>query len=71
MSVGIVIQNPHTLDRNGSDAIVGATEQIAGAFAAWSEEGVDEVMCRLEPPSAGVVETIADAAQLFRASAGQ
>lgn len=71
VSVGIVIQDPRTLDRNGPNAIVGRAEQIAEAIGAWREEGVDEVMCRLEPPSAGVVETIADAAQAFRASRGQ
>jgi alkanesulfonate monooxygenase SsuD/methylene tetrahydromethanopterin reductase-like flavin-dependent oxidoreductase (luciferase family) len=71
VSVGIVIKDPRTADRNGPDAIVGTAEHIAQAFAAWREEGVDEVMCRLEPPSAGVVEVIADAAQMFRSSEGQ
>ncbi len=71
VSVGIVIKDPRTADRNGPDAIVGTAEHIMQAFAAWREEGVDEVMCRLEPPSAGVVEVIADAAQMFRSSEGQ
>jgi len=71
VSVGIVIQAPQTLDRDGPEAIVGTVDQIAQAFAAWHEEGVDEVMCRLEPPSTGVVEEIADAARMFRASTGQ
>ncbi len=68
VSVGIVIKDPRTIDRNDGDAIVGKTEDIADAFAAWSKEGVTEVMCRLEPPSTGVVETIADAARTFRAA---
>ncbi len=71
VSVGIVIQDPRTLDRNGAEAIVGTADRIAQAFAAWSAEGVDEVMCRLEPPSTGVVEEIADAARMFRGSPGQ
>ncbi len=71
VSVGIVIQDPRTLDRNGPGAVVGTVVQIAEAFAAWHKEGVDEVMCRLEPPSTGVVEEIADAARMFRASTGQ
>lgn len=47
---------------------MGRVENLSEAFLAWSEEGVTEVMCRLEPPSTGVVETIADAAQTFRAA---
>ncbi|MEX2546243.1 MAG: LLM class flavin-dependent oxidoreductase [Chloroflexota bacterium] len=66
VSAGIVIKDPRTIDRNDGDGIVGNVENIRDAFAAWAVEGVDEVMCRLEPPSAGAVETIADAAQMFR-----
>ncbi len=63
VSAGIVIQDPRTIDRNDGEGIVGNVEGIADAFAAWEAEGVDEVMCRLGPPSTGVVETIATAAE--------
>lgn len=69
VSVGVVIKDPRTIDRNDGEAIVGNVENIAEAFAVWASEGVDEVMCRLEPPSPGVVETIADACLKFRAGA--
>lgn len=66
VSVGIIIRDPQTLDANSPEAVVGRADYIAEAFAAWSEEGVTEAICRLEPASVGVVETIADAAQKFR-----
>ncbi len=66
VSVGIIIRDPQRLDANSPEAVVGRADHIAEAFAAWSEEGVTEAMCRLEPASVGVVETIADAAQKFR-----
>jgi hypothetical protein len=49
---------------------VGDVAHLAEAFATWAEEGVTEVMCRLEPPSVGVVEVIADAALRFRSVQG-
>jgi hypothetical protein len=67
VSVGIAVQDPRTLDRNGPAAVVGNVDQLMDAFEVWREEGVDEVMCRLEPPSTGVVEVIAEAAKRFRA----
>ncbi len=67
VSVGIDIKDPRTLDRNSPEAIVGLAEQIAEAFVAWREEGVDEVMCRMDQPSADMVEMVAYAAQMFRA----
>jgi alkanesulfonate monooxygenase SsuD/methylene tetrahydromethanopterin reductase-like flavin-dependent oxidoreductase (luciferase family) len=68
ISVGIAVQDPRTLDRNGPEAVVGAVEPLAEGFEVWRNEGVDEVMCRLEPPSTGVVETIAEAAARSRSS---
>ena len=69
VSAGIVIKDPRTIDENDGDGIVGDVDHIADAFAAWRDEGVDEVMCRLEPPSTDVVETIVRAAVTFRGSA--
>ena len=68
VSVGIAVQDPRTLDHNGPEAVVGRVDELVEAFQAWRQEGVDEVMCRLEPPSVGVVEVIADAARIFRES---
>ena len=62
------IKDSRTLERNSPEAVVGRVEQMAEAFVAWREEGVDEVMCRMDQPSAGTVEMVADAAQMFRAS---
>jgi alkanesulfonate monooxygenase SsuD/methylene tetrahydromethanopterin reductase-like flavin-dependent oxidoreductase (luciferase family) len=67
VSAGIAVQDPRTLDRNGPEAVVGRVEELVEAFEAWHDEGVDEVMCRLEPPSTDVVEVIAEAAERFRA----
>ena len=69
VSAGIAVQDPRTLDRNGHEAVVGRVDELVEAFETWRQEGVDEVMCRLEPPSVGVVEVIGDAARVFRASA--
>lgn len=66
VSVGISVQDPRTLDRNGPEAAVGRVDDLVDAFERWREEGVDEVMCRLEPPSTEVVEVIADAAAALR-----
>ena len=66
VSVGIAVQDPRTLDRNGPDAVVGRVDELVEAFEAWRAEGVDEVMCRLEPPSTEVVEVIADAMRRCR-----
>jgi alkanesulfonate monooxygenase SsuD/methylene tetrahydromethanopterin reductase-like flavin-dependent oxidoreductase (luciferase family) len=66
VSVGIAVKDPRTLDRNGPEAVVASADELVNAFRTWNEEGVDEVMCRLEPPSTGVVEVIAEAAERFR-----
>jgi alkanesulfonate monooxygenase SsuD/methylene tetrahydromethanopterin reductase-like flavin-dependent oxidoreductase (luciferase family) len=66
VTVGIQVLDPRTLDANGPEAVVGTVNELVAAFEAWREEGVDEVMCRLEPPSTDVVEVIADAARQSR-----
>jgi alkanesulfonate monooxygenase SsuD/methylene tetrahydromethanopterin reductase-like flavin-dependent oxidoreductase (luciferase family) len=63
VSVGVVVRDPDTVDGNDAKLIAGTTDHIASALMAWRDEGVSEVMCRLEPPAAGVVEIIARAWQ--------
>jgi alkanesulfonate monooxygenase SsuD/methylene tetrahydromethanopterin reductase-like flavin-dependent oxidoreductase (luciferase family) len=69
VSAGIAIKDPRTIDRNDGQGIVGRADEIVEAFATWEEEGVTEVMCRMEPPSVEVAELIADAAHSFRVRA--
>jgi alkanesulfonate monooxygenase SsuD/methylene tetrahydromethanopterin reductase-like flavin-dependent oxidoreductase (luciferase family) len=71
VSAGIAIKDPRTIDRNDGQGIVGRIDEIVDAFAAWEAEGVDEVMCRMEPPSVEVVELVADAALAFRNRASE
>lgn len=71
VSVGIAVQDPRMLDRNGPEAVVGRVDDLVKAFEEWRAEGVDEVMCRLEPPSTDIVEVISDAAAQFRVANGQ
>jgi alkanesulfonate monooxygenase SsuD/methylene tetrahydromethanopterin reductase-like flavin-dependent oxidoreductase (luciferase family) len=68
VSVGVAVKDPRTIDRNDGESIRATIGDIAEALATWHEEGVDEVMCRMEPPSPDVVEVIADAATRYRAS---
>jgi hypothetical protein len=68
VSVGVQVKAATTIDRNDGQFVRGTVDDIAEAFAVWQEEGVDEVMCRLEPPSPDIVEVIADAAARFRSS---
>ncbi len=67
--MGVAVKDARILDRNDGDGIRATVDDIAEAFTTWHAEGVDEVMCRLEPPSPDVVEVISDAAARFRASA--
>jgi alkanesulfonate monooxygenase SsuD/methylene tetrahydromethanopterin reductase-like flavin-dependent oxidoreductase (luciferase family) len=69
VSVGVAVKDARTLDRNDGAGIRGTVEDIHQALETWREEGVDEVMCRLEPPSPDVVEVISDAAARFRTNA--
>lgn len=47
------------------DVVAGSVESIADALNAWRAEGVDEVMCRMEPPSLELAATIARAAKVL------
>jgi alkanesulfonate monooxygenase SsuD/methylene tetrahydromethanopterin reductase-like flavin-dependent oxidoreductase (luciferase family) len=70
VSVGIVISAAKEVTDNGPESIVARAENIAEALAAWLDEGVAEVMCRMEPPSAGMAHEIVRGTELFRAGAG-
>jgi alkanesulfonate monooxygenase SsuD/methylene tetrahydromethanopterin reductase-like flavin-dependent oxidoreductase (luciferase family) len=68
VSAGIVIKDPRAAERDDAEQIVGQAEHIAEALAAWRDEGVDEVMCRMEPPSVEMVQEIAEATAKLRAA---
>jgi alkanesulfonate monooxygenase SsuD/methylene tetrahydromethanopterin reductase-like flavin-dependent oxidoreductase (luciferase family) len=67
VSAGIVISDARTVDENGPEAIVGRAENIAEALVTWRDEGVAEVMCRMEPPSTAMAEEIVRGTELARA----
>jgi hypothetical protein len=56
--------DPRVVGENGSESVVGEAGHIAEALATWRDEGVAEVMCRLEPPSTSVVEEIVRATEI-------
>lgn len=66
VTVGIAVRDRAAMPVNGTDALAGTVDQIAEGLSAWRDEGVAEVMCRLEPPSLGVIESIAGAAAQLR-----
>ena len=63
VSAGLVVRDPAAAEDNTDQALRGDADHLADAFGAWRKEGVAEVICRLEPPSVAMVETIADAAR--------
>jgi alkanesulfonate monooxygenase SsuD/methylene tetrahydromethanopterin reductase-like flavin-dependent oxidoreductase (luciferase family) len=66
VTVGVAVRDPNEVAGNDDKALRGTVDDIAAALAAWRDEGVAEVMCRLEPPSLGVIETIAEAWRAVR-----
>jgi len=66
VTVGIAVAGPATTPENGPESVRGTEEAIAEALDTWRVEGVAEVMCRLEPPSMGAIETIARAVERIR-----
>lgn len=69
VSAGLDVQSPSVMSGNGPEALAATVEHLAEAFTAWRDEGVDEIMCRLEPPSVGMIEVIADAVRIIRGAA--
>ena len=63
LTAGVVVRDSAEAAVNWPEALSGTVEEIAAGLAAWRGEGVDEVMCRQEPASPGLVERIARAAE--------
>jgi len=68
ISAGIGVFDAAEASANGPEQVVGRAADIAAALRAWREEGVAEVMCRMEPASVGLADEICRAAQQVRAS---
>ena len=66
VSAGLEVRDPKMVGSNTPVALSGSYDQLVAGLAAWQAEGVTEVMCRLEPPSLGVIEEIGRAAATLR-----
>ena len=66
VSAGIQVFAPSVASKDGPDHVIGSADHLLEAFRAWEAEDVTEIMCRLEPPSVGVVDEIAEAARRLR-----
>ncbi len=62
VSAGLAVVDQEKPD----EGLGGSVSEIAEGLHAWKEEGVTEVMCRMEPSSVELVERIMDAAQQVR-----
>jgi alkanesulfonate monooxygenase SsuD/methylene tetrahydromethanopterin reductase-like flavin-dependent oxidoreductase (luciferase family) len=62
VSAGLAVMETEKPD----EGLGGSVSEIAAGLEAWQEEGVTEVMCRMDPPSVGLVERIMEAAQQVR-----
>jgi alkanesulfonate monooxygenase SsuD/methylene tetrahydromethanopterin reductase-like flavin-dependent oxidoreductase (luciferase family) len=67
VSAGIQVSDPANASANGPEQVVGRVANIAAALRAWRDEGVAEVMCRMEPASVSLAEEICRAAEMLRA----
>ena len=47
---------------NDNEQLFGDASQIGEALKAWSDEGVDEVVCAMQPASVEMVERILEGA---------
>ncbi len=61
ISAGIAVTEPRQAAGNTEETLAGTVEQIVDGLNAWRDEGVTEVMCRMEPPSVEMVELIMEA----------
>jgi alkanesulfonate monooxygenase SsuD/methylene tetrahydromethanopterin reductase-like flavin-dependent oxidoreductase (luciferase family) len=69
VSAGLTLLDEATAaTRQGGQFITGSAEDVAGALAAWRDEGVNEVMCRPEPATADMYRLVVRAAEIFRSS---
>jgi alkanesulfonate monooxygenase SsuD/methylene tetrahydromethanopterin reductase-like flavin-dependent oxidoreductase (luciferase family) len=69
VSAGIAVADAHHRSLSWSYGVADDASAVADVLAVWREEGVQEVMCRMEPPSMAVIETIARAAAEVRSQA--
>jgi len=66
ISVGLTVLDGETArSRSGDQFVTGPPEAIADALAAWREEGAAEVMCRPEPQTAAMYESVVRAKELL------
>ena len=64
ITVGLLVNDESAIDDENREGVLSATDSVlADAFAAWQEQGVAEVMCRLEPSTPEMVERVARAAE--------
>jgi alkanesulfonate monooxygenase SsuD/methylene tetrahydromethanopterin reductase-like flavin-dependent oxidoreductase (luciferase family) len=69
VSAGIAVADAHHRSLSWPFGAADEVSAIVDVFAAWREEGVQEVMCRMEPPSMQMIETIARAMNEVRSQA--
>ena len=71
ITVGILVNDASAIDDENRDEVLPAEgSALEDALAAWQEQGVAEVMCRLEPATPAMVERVARAAESMRTGAG-
>ncbi|CAN5816717.1 hypothetical protein BH24CHL6_BH24CHL6_17130 [soil metagenome] len=72
INVGVdVVDGPQAGAESDLDRrLLAEPSALAEGLAAWQEQGVAEVMCRLDPATAQMVERVARAAESVRAGAG-
>jgi alkanesulfonate monooxygenase SsuD/methylene tetrahydromethanopterin reductase-like flavin-dependent oxidoreductase (luciferase family) len=63
-TVGVVVREDATT--NNDEQLAAQADRLADGFAAWRAEGVGEVICRMEPASPALVETVVRAAESLR-----
>jgi alkanesulfonate monooxygenase SsuD/methylene tetrahydromethanopterin reductase-like flavin-dependent oxidoreductase (luciferase family) len=61
ISAGLAVSEAHLVAANNEASLSGTVDQIADGLRAWRDDGVTEVMCRMEPPSVALVERVMEA----------
>lgn len=67
VTVGLVIADAENIAGNWPQGIPDRVEDVAAALAVWHDQGVAEVMFRMEAPSPAAIEKVAHAAEALRA----
>ncbi len=68
VTAGLVIADEQNLGGSWPQGIPDRVADVAQALAVWRDEGVAEVMFRMEPPAPHMVEVVSSAADQFRAT---